>query len=512
MATAMSDPITIDGYQLTRNFHGHLKCLGAGAFGVVLHATAPAAAVKLGICETEQEFQDALKEKILLETVADGGLLIPEHPHILKLLSFHEHSFNSPSFSQSGALMKEMRVICEQKRAMEHPYPSNMLSLADYIPTRRRRYCVLAFEIAGEQDLITWFETSMQEGIVKDTLPDEQVRMVAKQMASALAHLHERGIVHHDFKGENVMITGAGSASLSSKLVDFGLARRAAAGHPGFCGSPPGAAPEMWRPRSASYIGAPADVWSYGGVPPDASSPFPLERCLAPHHFARAVLFFSLGIGIPPFLHLVGDPPSLASSLLTCPLFRNFSENLGGSAKQMWEEYPDSWKAVRKPHHEPASLLFDLLEPCLQLAPDARPSMQQVRIACEHVKPRRPTAPQLPPPLSHIVQIANHLEANSAGSWYQPPAPATAPVPAPAAAPAPEVAEGSTVYRRSKRPREAPAKFRSLGADEFSSLGADDPPSSDDAKGLYDAPPPGLRRMGALGPADWIGRGAWSTV
>ena len=294
----MSDPITIDGYQLTRNFHGHLKCLGAGAFGVVLHATAPAATVKLGICETEQEFQDALKEKILLETVADGGLLIPEHPHILKLLSFHEHSFNSPSFSQSGALMEEIRVICAEKKSIKYPYPKNMLIPADLIPTHRR-YCVLAFEIAGDQDLITWFETFVQEGVIPDTPPDNQLRKVAKQMASALAHMHEHGIVHHDFKGENVVITGAGSAGLSSKLIDFGLARRAADGHPGQTGSAPGAAPEMWSnlrspatykgtlEQRISYKGAPADVWSYGGAPPAASTPFTLERCLLPDRVAR---------------------------------------------------------------------------------------------------------------------------------------------------------------------------------------------------------------------------------
>jgi len=132
----------------------------------------------------------------------------------------------------------------------------------------------------------------------------------------------------------------------------------------------------------------------------------------------------------------------------------------------MWEEYPLSWRAVRKPQHEPASLLFDLLEPCLQVAPDARPTMRQ---------------------------ISNHLEANSTGSWGQPSwyqAPAAAPVGA-------------------KRSREAEAdKFISLGAADstgacFRGLSGgdddadddDDPPIADDA--------PVLRRTGALWPADW---------
>ena len=53
-------------------------------------------------------------------------------------------------------------------------------------------------------------------------LPPDSVIRYGTQIADALAHAHERGIVHRDLKSLNVMITPEGRA----KVLDFGLAAR----------------------------------------------------------------------------------------------------------------------------------------------------------------------------------------------------------------------------------------------------------------------------------------------
>ena len=53
-------------------------------------------------------------------------------------------------------------------------------------------------------------------------LSAEEVVRVGHQLADALAHAHEHGVVHRDFKSANVILTPEGRA----KVLDFGLAKR----------------------------------------------------------------------------------------------------------------------------------------------------------------------------------------------------------------------------------------------------------------------------------------------
>lgn len=58
--------------------------------------------------------------------------------------------------------------------------------------------------------------------IPTDGLPTETVIRYGSQIADALAHAHERGIVHRDLKSSNLMVRPEGRV----KILDFGLAAR----------------------------------------------------------------------------------------------------------------------------------------------------------------------------------------------------------------------------------------------------------------------------------------------
>ena len=86
---------------------------------------------------------------------------------------------------------------------------------------------------------------------------------VARDLADAAAALHAAGVVHRDFKSENVVVSTSGAA----RLLDFGLAqvagvsRHTVSGN--IVGTPDSMSPEQVRGEPA---GPPADVWALGIV------------------------------------------------------------------------------------------------------------------------------------------------------------------------------------------------------------------------------------------------------
>jgi serine/threonine protein kinase len=85
-----------------------------------------------------------------------------------------------------------------------------------------------------------------------------------EQLAQAVQHAHEHGVVHRDLKPDNVLLTADGTP----KITDFGLARRtdidAGLSRSGLLvGTPSYMAPEQAVGKSKA-VGPAADVWSLG--------------------------------------------------------------------------------------------------------------------------------------------------------------------------------------------------------------------------------------------------------
>jgi serine/threonine protein kinase len=161
---------------------------------------------------------------------------------------------------------------------------------------------ICAIHDLGEEDGRSYIAMEHIDGLpLADALQGgalsaERVRDCGAQIAAALAHAHEHGVIHGDLKSRNVMITAEGDV----KLVDFGLGRRiprqgmeqitsshlALAEVGATAGTLPYLAPELLRGEPSSIQ---SDVWALGvllyemaagELPFKGSTPFELTTAI----------------------------------------------------------------------------------------------------------------------------------------------------------------------------------------------------------------------------------------
>jgi serine/threonine protein kinase len=150
-------------------------------------------------------------------------------------------------------------------------------------------------------------------------LTTETVIRYGVQIADALAHAHDRGIVHRDLKGANILITPDGRV----KVLDFGLARRmektdidavtrsyaSLVQDQAISGTLPYMAPEVLKGETGSFS---CDIWGLGVVLYEAASG------KLPFHGETG---YALTAGIlhePPTELPITVPAGLASIILRC--------------------------------------------------------------------------------------------------------------------------------------------------------------------------------------------------
>lgn len=100
-------------------------------------------------------------------------------------------------------------------------------------------------------------------------LPDNSCKVTFAQVLAAIKYMHNINVIHRDLKAENVLFSGAGCV----KVADFGFSTQVSHGGEAldtFCGSPPYAAPELFRDEC--YLGAAGVLLFF--------MPQPRHRCL----------------------------------------------------------------------------------------------------------------------------------------------------------------------------------------------------------------------------------------
>jgi len=136
-------------------------------------------------------------------------------------------------------------------------------------------------------------ETLGQRVRLTGALPVEEARALARELLRGLSAAHEAGVLHRDFKSDNVMLRDEPAYGCSPLILDFGLARALDEGsrqnsssHPNLLGTFGYIAPEQLQGRPHSTA---SDVYSFGivwfemltGELPFASPSSPMGTALA---------------------------------------------------------------------------------------------------------------------------------------------------------------------------------------------------------------------------------------
>jgi serine/threonine protein kinase len=115
---------------------------------------------------------------------------------------------------------------------LRYRHPS-IINMIDAFETDDNLYFIMDYCHGGELfDLIrhrctskTCISSESNDSRTTQTMTEQEIIHIIKQLLSAVHFLHSHGIVHRDIKPENILLSNRAPEDLSVKLVDFGLAK-----------------------------------------------------------------------------------------------------------------------------------------------------------------------------------------------------------------------------------------------------------------------------------------------
>jgi tetratricopeptide (TPR) repeat protein/tRNA A-37 threonylcarbamoyl transferase component Bud32 len=149
---------------------------------------------------------------------------------------------------------KAVRALQEAQAAANLKHP-NIAAIHDIVVDGPRTSIIMEY-VPGE---------TLQALVARGPLSVDRAASLGAQLAGAVAHAHELGVIHRDLKPSNVIVTPAGQA----KILDFGLAMSLSDGkltpaqgqRVRLAGTPAYIAPELFAGAEPSAL---SDVYSLG--------------------------------------------------------------------------------------------------------------------------------------------------------------------------------------------------------------------------------------------------------
>ncbi len=147
-----------------------------------------------------------------LEFIGSGGMGViykAKHPVLNRLVAvkmLHSHLM-------TDMIVKRFQHEARAVSGLSHP---NIIAVHDFgLSEHGQPYMVMDF-LSGKP---------LSEVLRQGPLKQEAVLNIAIQIAEALQHAHERGVLHRDLKPSNIMVTDADCSFPEAKIVDFGIAK-----------------------------------------------------------------------------------------------------------------------------------------------------------------------------------------------------------------------------------------------------------------------------------------------
>jgi serine/threonine-protein kinase len=295
-------------------------------------------------------------------------------------------SVNAPErHALTDRLLKESKALAQ----LDHP---NVVRLLDCGRTERGDLYIAMELVEGESLRALIRGARRQERL----LPLDLVLTVAAQAAEAMEFAHEKGVYHRDLKPENLIVSPGGRA----KVVDFGLAKSAAAGDLPVAGAKPPAPTNPAKAVGTPRYMAPEQV---RGLKVDARTDI----------YALGVTLYEAISGRTPYdvyedgatitelmgHHVFADPTPVREHVPSCP------DRVWNILHRCLAKAPED----RYPHMH--GLARDLRAALEELDAPEAPAARNV--AAEQAAPRAPreTEPMPPPAASKSLPFVKPAEA-----------------------------------------------------------------------------------------------------